>query len=118
MNLKIHKTGGGSIAELIHAGTLINSTDDMLDLIAESGMTDAQSIIVFEDQLNPGFFNLSTRLAGDILQKISNYRMRMAIVGDFSKYPGRSLQDFIRECNRGKMVCFTGTIEEALDRLK
>jgi hypothetical protein len=118
MNIRIHKNNNGNIAELIHEGIRIDSTDDMLDVIAESGLLDSQKMIIWEYQLNPDFFSLSTGIAGDMLQKISNYRMRLAIVGDFSKYPGKSLRDFIRECNRGKMVCFTGSLEEAIDKLK
>jgi len=47
-----------------------------------------------------------------------NYRMKLAIVGDFSRYTSKSLQDFIRESNRGNQVFFTDTVEAALRRLQ
>jgi hypothetical protein len=56
-------------------------------------------------------------MAGEILQKFSNYRMRLAIVGDFSEYKSKSLRDFIRESNRTGTINFVGTIDEALLRL-
>ena len=52
-----------------------------------------------------------------MLQKFSNYRTRFAIIGDFTNVQSRSLQDFIRESNDGRTVCFVGSLEEALLRL-
>ena len=52
-------------------------------------------------------------MAGDILQKFSNYKMRLAIIGSFS-YESKSLKDFIYECNKGKLVNFVKTLSEAL----
>ncbi|WP_083996437.1 DUF4180 domain-containing protein [Desulfosporosinus acididurans] len=56
---------------------------------------------IFED-----FFDLKTKLAGEILQKFVNYHVRIAIVGDFSGYKSKSLKDFIYESNNGKDVFF------------
>ncbi len=53
------------------------------------------------------FFILSSGLAGDVLQKFVNYRFRIAVYCDFSKYASKPLKDFIRESNRGKDVFFT-----------
>ena len=56
-------------------------------------------------------------MAGEILQKFSNYRMRLVIVGDFSALESKSLRDFIYESNKGKLVGFVSTAEEALHKL-
>lgn len=53
-------------------------------------------------------------MAGEILQKFSNYRVRLAIVGDFSKYTRKSIKDFIYESNNGKQVNFVPSIPDAL----
>ena len=63
------------------------------------------------------FFILRTRLAGDILQKFINYKMKIAIYGDYSNYTSKTLRDFIYESNAGRDVFFVATREEALDRL-
>jgi hypothetical protein len=42
---------------------------------------------------------------------------RLAIIGDFSKYKSKSLQDFIRESNKGNRIFFVKTLEKALNRL-
>ncbi len=59
------------------------------------------------------FFDLSTRLAGEIVQKYVNYGMKLAIIGDFSGYSSKSLQDYIYECNKGKDIFFVKNEEEA-----
>lgn len=40
--------------------------------------------------------------------------MRLAIVGDFGKYSGRSLRNFIRESNKGGRVNFVSSGPEAI----
>ena len=62
-------------------------------------------------------FILSTGVAGDILQKLMNYRFKAAIYGDYSHYTSKPLRDFIRESNHGKDFFFVSTMEEAVQRL-
>jgi hypothetical protein len=95
----------------------ISCTQDAVDLLGETGIEDCSRIIIHEKNLHADFFTLSTGLAGDILQKFSNYRFKLAIIGDFSKFKSKSLQDFIRESNKGNRVFFTGNMEDALMKL-
>jgi len=60
---------------------------------------------------------LSTGLAGEILQKYTNYGGRIAIYGDYSRYTSKPLRDFIYESNKGKSVFFVATKEEAIEML-
>lgn len=103
------------IAELVAETLLIRTVEDALQLFMDLAYQGADKIILHEHQLTPGFFKLSTRLAGDILQKCSNYKIRLAIIGSFGQYQSQSLEDFIRESNRGRTVCFVPTVEEALE---
>jgi hypothetical protein len=96
---------------------LISETQDAVDLLGEVYMEGCSRIVVFEKNLHPGFFKLSTGLAGDILQKFSNYRIKLAIVGDFTKYKSKSLKDFIRESNKGNSVFFVESIDIAKIKL-
>lgn len=43
--------------------------------------------------------------------------MRIAIVGDFSRYDSKALSDFILESNKGRHIFFTDTVENALRKL-
>jgi len=117
MNIEIIKVKGHTIALLKSDSLVINELQDAVDLLGESGFYGAGKIIINEAHLTPEFFDLKTHLAGDILQKFSNYKVQLAIIGDFSKYSSKSLRDFIRESNRYRHINFAGTIEEAMERL-
>ena len=112
-----HKINDQTVAELTDKNFIINEVQDVLDLMANVSYKGCDRMIVYENNLNKDFFNLKTRFAGEILQKFSNYHFRLAIIGDFSKYESKSLRDFIRESNRGTMICFTEDLQSALLRL-
>jgi hypothetical protein len=115
MNVTLDASTRTAIVAKAHIETVQDAMDVIADLWATFG--DCRSVILRAQDIADGFFDLSTGLAGEILQKYTNYRMRVAIVGDFSKYPSKTLPDFIRECNRGDGVFFVSTQEEALARL-
>jgi hypothetical protein len=117
MNLKIHKSGNVCVAELLTDTIIINEVNDAIDLLAESGWLGADAIIIYKHQLNPGFFTLRSGLAGDILQKFSNYRMKLAIVGDFTNVNNKSMKDFIYESNKLGRIIFISSLPEALSVL-
>jgi hypothetical protein len=118
MEFKIHTTKKGNVAELIDSEQIINNLDDAVDLLGNASYNEAQMVIVKQEHLHADFFELRTRLAGDILQKFSNYRMRLAIVGDFSSIQSKSLRDFIFESNKLGQISFVSTIDEAFSALK
>jgi hypothetical protein len=106
MNIKAHETGTAKTAEIIAEEILINTPEDGLQLLADLYYQGFDKIVIHEKNITPDFFDLKTGIAGEILQKFSNYRMQMVIVGEFSKYPGQSIKDFIYESNKGKQVNF------------
>lgn len=119
MELKyIQHNNSNSIAELIDEKFLISKPQDVLDIFGELIGTDCERIIIHEKNLHADFFDLKTRLAGEVLQKFSNYRVKLAIVGDFSKYNSKSLQDFIFESNKSDFVFFANNLESAIMRLE
>jgi len=73
-------------------------------------------VIIYEKNITPEFFDLKTKIAGDILQKFSNYRMGLAIIGDFSQYESKSMKDFIFESNKTRHINFVETLKEALEK--
>ena len=76
-----------------------------------------KNIVIDKKLIVEDFFILSTGLAGEILQKYTNYGGRIAIYGDYSKYTSKPLKDFIYESNKGKNIFFVATKEEAVDML-
>jgi hypothetical protein len=117
MEIKLYETTSGKIAEIISESVILNDIDDALNIIAESGALDAGKIILHEYQISSAFFDLKTKLAGEILQKFSNFRIQLALIGYFSKYKSKSLQDFIRECNKGNNVFFFENLNDAISKL-
>ena len=117
MKIEIHNVSGSAIAEVISNKFIINEVQDALDLMADCGYQGADKIILHEKNIIPDFFILKTGIAGEILQKFSNYRVQLAIVGDFSKYSGKSLRDFIFESNKSGRIFFVNSLEEAINKL-
>lgn len=117
MNIVTHKQGATKIAEVISDQILIGNVEDGLQLMGDLYYQGYDKIIIYETNITPDFFDLKTRLAGEVLQKFSNYRVQLIIIGEFSKYPGKSIGDFIYESNKGKIVNFLPTIAAAKDKL-
>lgn len=67
--------------------------------------------------ISEDFFRLSSGIAGEVLQKFINYRTKLAIIGDFSKYTSKPLHDFIYECNKGDDIFFVDNLEQAVEKL-
>ncbi len=94
----------------------INTTNDILDLIATTQYNhNCTGIIISKENLCKDFFELKTGLAGEILQKIINYGFKIGIVGDFSVFNSKSLNDFIYECNNGNNILFKNSIDDVLE---
>ena len=79
--------------------------------------TGCANIAIVKEAVAEDFFVLSTRLAGEILQKYTNYGIRLAVFGDFSKYNSKALRDFIYESNQGKSFYFQTDQAGAIDKL-
>lgn len=115
--LKFLEIGNVVVAELINEALIISEVQQMLDLMGDSGANDCYRLILNEKNLHPDFFRLHTGFAGEILQKFSTYGFKLAIIGDFSKYKSKSLQDFIHESNRGNRIFFVENLDIGLSRL-
>ena len=79
--------------------------------------TGASRIVLDKNLVCEDFFILSTGVAGEILQKFINYRVKAAIYGDYSRYTSKPLRDFIYESNNGHDFFFVSTKEEAVQKL-
>jgi hypothetical protein len=100
-------------------GPAIRDGADALDLVAASFEEQADLVAIPLERLDPEFFTLSNGLAGEFLQKLVNYRLRVAIVGDISaRVEGsNALRDFVRESNRRKQTWFLASRDELRERL-
>lgn len=116
MEIETHTVNNAKIAEVKAENIIINSAEDGLDLLGNLYYQGFDKIIVYEENITPNFFDLKTGIAGEVLQKFSNYRMPLVIIGDFNKYQGKSIKDFIFESNKNKHINFVQTLEEGLNK--
>jgi hypothetical protein len=96
----------------------IKSVEDIMDFFGDCYVHNCTAMIIHRAAFDDCFFDLKTKIAGDILQKLSTYRMKLAIIGDFSAVESKSLRDFIRESNERKFINFTDTVSKAMEIFK
>lgn len=106
--LTIREITAGSlkIAELTSDQILLDEKKSSIDFLVDLYYQGFDKIIIDEKNINPEFFDLKSRLAGDILQAVSNFRFQLSIKGDFAKYSSKSLNSFISESNNLGQIKF------------
>lgn len=105
----------GTAAYFVSPEILIRSEQDALDLMGEA---QSDAIILHAYNFEDSFFDLSTRTLGNVLQKFTNYRVRLAVIGDFSKYPSKVFPAFQQESNRQGQYLFVSSLDDVLQRWK
>ena len=114
MEIKIHTINDRKIAEIISDNIVLQTVEDAVDLIGNMSYQGFDKLIIHEENIISDFFELKNKIAGNILQKFSQYSMPLAIIGDFEKYESKSPNDFIFESNKGKQINFVTTVEDGL----
>jgi len=118
MKINIVRENNIEIAVVNTSGILITDVQTALDfMMTMQYETDCNRIILNKSAICEDIFDLSTRLAGEILQKFINYHVKIAIIGDFSIYTSKSLKDFIYESNKGKDIFFLPDEKQAIEKL-
>ena len=119
MPAQIHEFNGERIFECEADGPRLRRDRDATDILTEVWANKARWIAIPVQRLGDEFFDLKTRIAGEVLQKFSGYGVRVAIVGDISSYveASNSLRDFVRESNRGNQFWFVESLDELQRRL-
>jgi hypothetical protein len=114
----LHERHGFRVLAYASDGKLRNDRDAS-NLIGEALSQRADWVLIPVECLDDDFFRLKTRIAGEIIQKFVNYRLRLVIVGDISRFVDESdaLRDFIYESNRGDQVWFLPNVDEFAERL-
>ena len=108
----------GSVAVIDGGENLFADVGSALDLMMTIRYAhDSERIAIPREAVAPDFFRLGTCLAGEVLQKFVNYKMKLALFGDFTVYQSKPLQDFMRESNAGRDIFFVPTEDDAVERL-
>ena len=116
---KFYELHGVRVLECELDGARLRTYNDAVELVGRSFEERATLIVIPVECLDDDFFKLSTRIAGELIQKFVQYRRRVAIVGDISRHLAESsaLRAFVNETNRGQSVWFVATREELEERL-
>jgi len=111
MPTRIVNAPNGDIAVIRSEEVLIYDGPSALDFAVNAG---AQKIAVNKEAIIESFFDLSSGVAGEVVQKFVNYRLRLAVIGDFEKYTSKALRDWMYECNNGRQLFFAANEDEAI----
>jgi hypothetical protein len=118
MEVKTIEKNGKKLVIISSNENIILDIATALDLVMSIKYEyDSFRIVINKEAFKEDFFILSTKFAGDIVQKFVTYDIKMAIVGDYSHYTSKPLKDFMYESNHGKDLYFVNTIEDGIERL-
>ncbi|MFA5550729.1 MAG: DUF4180 domain-containing protein [Trueperaceae bacterium] len=115
LELVYRQVAGAVVAELT-AGRVADERD-ATDLVGNAAFGGARFVMLGAEMLAPEFFDLSTGLAGTVLQKFSTYRLILVVVGYNANQASESMLALIRESNRGGVAWFVADEAEALARV-
>jgi hypothetical protein len=116
---RVQELGGVPVLVCGADGPAIAGTQDALDVIG-GAFSLADVVAVPVSRLDPGFFDLRTGLAGEIMQKFVNYHLRLAVIGDITPLveAGNALRDLVYESNKGRHVWFLPDLDALAERLR
>ena len=108
------------VMSLDEAGPLVGTEQSALDLIGECFGSGVELVAIPLSRLDPDFLRLGSGLAGAFIEKMQQYRLRVAIVGDIEARVSRSepLRDFVAETNRRGQHLFVRDAGDLASRLK
>ena len=116
MKIETVKTVKGELSHCImDENEIVCTISEFLDLIMSCP---TNTIVIPRANITEDFFRLKTGVAGEFLQKISNYRKRLVILGHYQAEKSKPLNDFIYESNKNGQVVFAQDINSAIELLK
>jgi hypothetical protein len=119
MTANLIEANGYRMLALPVSGPMLSNVRDLTDLVGEALSQRATVVVVPVERLDPAFFQLRSGLAGEFVQKIVNYRLKLGVIGDVSDHSAASVawRDFVREANRGRSVFFLPDLDALAARL-
>ena len=93
-------------------GLLIRCRDDISDAV---GASLGRRLILSEGDLGPDFFELRTGLAGELIQKFVNYRVRVAVIVPIPDAHGERFAELAYEHATHPTVRFLRSVDEAME---
>jgi len=91
-------------------GTEFNA-DSLVSACIEGG---GRALLLDASAIPAEFFDLSSRLAGELLHGLSKYSLRLATVVPDLTVHSRAFQDFAHESNHGRQTRFFSSRDDAV----
>jgi uncharacterized protein DUF4180 len=120
MTVEVRHVAGTPCLMVEAVGPAIRDAAGGRALVEEAMNHGARVVVVPAERLDPEFFRLRSGIAGDVVQKVLNYRLKFVVVGDISAHVAASeaLRDFVIECNRGRDIFFLPDVAALEERLR
>lgn len=118
MEIVIFENKGMQIAEVLGNPNSLKGVQAVHDLIGELAFNHKVTRVLADRKLvDESFFDLRSGFAGELAQKFTNYRMKLAVLGDFNWIESLAMKAFIHESNLGNTLRFIKDRNRALDWL-
>jgi Domain of unknown function (DUF4180) len=119
MTASSFELNGVHILEVPLQGPVLKTGGDAVEIVSLALEHAATLVLIPVERLGDDFFDLQTRIAGEIAQKFVTYDRRVAILGDISHRiaKSRSLAAFVAESNHGRDLWFVTDLDELAKRL-
>jgi len=116
LELEVVDEDGVTVVEGLPGQRLMSSVLDITGVIEAYLSARAAGVLLYASNLTPGFFDLSSTEAGAILQKLRNYRIRLAVVCPPGSVTFSSrFDEMVAEERRGRLFGLFDTRDAARD---
>jgi hypothetical protein len=117
MNYRLIENPTHNFIECLPDPTPLSSAQNALDLVGGCGEYGVSRLLIPEGCLSEDFYNLKTGLAGEVLLKFSNYRIKAAAVIPNETVGKGKFYEFALETNRGRDFRIFQDYQKAVDWL-
>ncbi len=113
MNYRVIEKTGGKYIECLSAERTLDTEQDALDLLSICMENDTNLLVIHAAALADDFFKLKTGVAGMMLQKFVNYRIKTAVILTGEMVFKGKFKDMLAESSRGNNFRIFDSITEA-----
>ncbi|WP_256757938.1 DUF4180 domain-containing protein [Cohnella sp. WQ 127256] len=113
MNYQIREIENKKYIELISTTEPLNTENDALDLIALCWEHETNALMIHYAALSEDFFKLKTKLAGNMIQKFTNYGIKAAAIIPQDTIQKGRFKEMAMETNKGNHFRLYESKEEA-----
>ena len=114
LELACHEHNDQRYAEGPAGQPLLRAAADVISLLEACWACGSSLALLYAENLPPGFVDLSTGVAGEVLLKLQLYHVRLVVVLPLDEVPhSDNFAAMVREANRGRDFFVAATRAEA-----